>query len=84
MFRKLKDKNLFLEPDKSKGIISVNEDDYNHPLKNLFNDTSKFQLLDHDSTIRNFSTLQSCLNTIYSHQDIYLIYFIHSQKTNLQ
>ena len=52
--RKIKDKCLIRKPDKGQGIVLVNRDDYNDSLENLFNDTSKFQLLDHDPYIEIF------------------------------
>ena len=70
--RKLKDRCLVLKPDKGQGIALVNRNDYNNSLENLFNDTSKFQLLDVDRTIRNLSTVQSYLNTLYNRQEITL------------
>ena len=70
--RKLKDRCLILKPDKGQGIALVNRNDYNNLLENLFNDTSKFQLLDVDRTIRNLSTVQSYLNTLYNRQEITL------------
>ena len=70
--RKLKDRCLILKPDKGQGIALVNRNDYNNSLENLFNDTSKFQLLDVDRTIRNLSTVQSYLNTLYNRQEITL------------
>ena len=54
-------KFLILKPDKGQGIVLINRDGYNNSLENLFNDTSKFQLLDHDPTIPNLSTVQSYL-----------------------
>ena len=48
-----------MKPDKGQSIVSINRDDYNNSLEKLFNDTSRFQLLDHDPTIRNLSTVQS-------------------------
>ena len=50
----------------------VNRDDYNDLLENLFNNTSKFQLLDHDATIRNLSTVQNYLNMLYNRHKITL------------
>ena len=44
----------------------------NFSLENLFDDTSKFQLLDHDPTMRNLSAVHSYLNTPYNRQDITL------------
>ena len=70
--RKLKDKCLILKPNKGEGIVLVNRDDCNNSLENLFNDTSKIQLLDDDPTIRNLSTAQSYLNTLYNRQKITL------------
>ena len=70
--RKLKDKCLTLKPDKGQGIILTNRDDYNNSLENLFDETSEFQVLDHDPTIQNLSTVQSYLNTLYNHQEITL------------
>ena len=70
--RKLKDKCLILKPNKGEGIALVNRDDCNNSLENLFNDTSKIQLSDDDPTIRNLSTAQSYLNTLYNRQKITL------------
>ena len=70
--RKMKDKCLIRKPDKGQGIVLVNRDDYNDSLENLFNDTSKFQLLDHDPYIRNLSTVQSYLNMLHNRQEIIL------------
>ena len=64
--RKLKDKCLFRKPDKGQGIVLVNRDDYNDLLENLFNDTKKFQLLDHDTTIRSLSTVPNYLNILHN------------------
>ena len=50
-----------MKPDKGQGIVLINRDGYNNSLENLFNDTSKFQLLDYDRTIPNLSTVQSYL-----------------------
>ena len=65
-------KCLILKPDKGQGIALINRDNYNNSLQNLFNHTSKFQLLDHDPTIPNLSTVQSYLNTLYKRQEIAL------------
>ena len=70
LLRKRKDKCLILKPNKGEGIVLINRDDCNTSLENLFNDTSKFQLLDDDPTIRNLSTAQSYLNTLYNRQEI--------------
>ena len=72
LLRKLKDKCLILKPNKGEGIVLVNRDDCNNSLENLFNDTSKIQLSDDDPTIRNLSTAQSYLNTLYNRQKITL------------
>ena len=42
--QKLKDKCFILKPGQGQGIVLVNKDDYNNPLENIFDDTSKFQL----------------------------------------
>ena len=68
--RKLKNKCLILKPDKGQGIVLINRNGYNNSLEKLFNDTSKFQLLDLEPTIRNLSTVQSYLNTLYNRQEI--------------
>ena len=70
MLTKLKDKCLILKSDQGQGIVLVNRDDYNNSLENLFNDTSKFQSLDYDPTMRNLSTVQSY--TLYDRQEITL------------
>ena len=56
LLRKRKDKCLILKPNKGEGIVLVNRDDCNTSLENLFNGTSKIQLLDDDATIRNLCT----------------------------
>ena len=57
---------------KGQGILLVNRDDYNDLLENLFNATSKFQLLDLDTTMRNLSTVQNYLNMLYNRHKITL------------
>ena len=70
--RKIKDKCLIRKPNKGQDIVLVNRDDYNDSLENLFNGTSKFQLLDHDPYIRTFSTVQSYLNMLHNRHEIIL------------
>ena len=53
-------------------LFSLIDNDYDNSLENIFSDTSKFQLLDHDSTILNLSTVQSYLNMLYNHWKITL------------
>ena len=67
--RKLKDKCLTLKPEKSQGIVLVNSDDYSNSRKCLFNDTSKFQIFDHDPPIRN-PTVESYSNTLCKRYEI--------------
>ena len=62
----------YSETWKGQGIALVNRNDYNNSLENLLNGTSKFQPLDVDRTIRNLSTVQSYLNTLYNRQEITL------------
>ena len=57
MLQKLKGKYLTLKPDKNQSIISMNRNGYNDSLKKLFNNTSRFRLVDHDLTLQNISSI---------------------------
>ena len=45
VLRNIKEKCLILKPDKGQGIALVDKNDYYNAMERLFNDTSKFTLL---------------------------------------
>lgn len=72
VLRNIKEKCLILKPDKGQGIVLIDKTNYYNSMERLFNDTSKFALLQEDPTLRNLSTVQSYLNTLYKRNEITL------------
>ena len=55
---------MILKPDKGQGILIINKKDYFQSLDRLFNDKTKFEILEEDPALRNLNTIQnSILNT---------------------
>ena len=72
VLRSIKEKCLILKPDKGQGIVLIDKTDYYNSTESLFNDTSKFTLLQEDPTLRNLSTVQTYLNTLQKRNEITL------------
>ena len=64
VLRSLKERCMILKPDKRQGIVVVNKNDYYDSLDQLFNDPTKFEILNEDPTLRNLSVIQRHLNTL--------------------
>ena len=58
---------MVLKPDKGQDIVLINKTDYYQSLKRLFGDRKKFQVLDHDPSIRNLTTSRNYIQAIYKH-----------------
>ena len=56
---------MILKPDKAQGIGIINKKDYFQSLNRLFNDKTRFDILDEDPTLRNLNMIQNYLNTLY-------------------
>ena len=50
--------------DKVQRVVLIYKTDYYNSIERLFNDTSKFTLLQEDPKLRNLSTVQTYLNTL--------------------
>ena len=50
VLRNIKEKCLILKPDKGQGIVLIDKTHYYNSTESLFNDTSKFTLLQEDPT----------------------------------
>ena len=72
VLRSIKGKCLILQPDKGQGIVLIDKTDYYNSMERLFNDTSKFTLLQEDPTLRNLSTVQTYLKTLQKRNEITL------------
>ena len=55
---------LVLKPGKGQEMVADNKKDYDDSLDQLFNDSAKFEILNKDPTLRNFSTIERYLNTL--------------------
>ena len=64
VLRSLKKRCMILKPDKGQGIVVVNKKDYYDSLDQLFNDPTKFEILNEDPALRNLSAIQRYLNTL--------------------
>ena len=58
---------MVLKPDKGQDIVLINKTDYYQSLKRLFGDRKKFQVLDHDLSLRNLTTSRNYIQAIYKH-----------------
>ena len=72
VLQNIKEKCLILKPDKGQGIVLIDKTHYYNSTESLFNDTSKFTLLQEDPTLRNLSTVQTYLNTLHKRNEINL------------
>ena len=68
----IKQKYLFLNPDKGQGIFLIDKTDYYNSMECLFNYTNKFTLIHEDPALRNLSTVQTYLNTLHKRSEITL------------
>ena len=66
----LRERCMILKPDKGQGIVLIIKTDYYQSLEQLFGDRKKFQVLDHDPTLTNPSTIQNSIQTIYKHTNM--------------
>ena len=53
------------KPDKGNGVVLTNNEDYYQPLEHLFIDKKKFKQIDKDPTMKQLSTLQNCLRSLF-------------------
>lgn len=60
----IKEKFLILKLDKGQWIVLIAGTDYYNSMERLVYDISKIALHE-DPTLRNFSTVQTCLNTLH-------------------
>ena len=72
VLRNIKEKCLILKPDKDQGIVLIDKTHYYNSTESLFNDTSKFTLLQEDPTLRNLSTVQTYHDTLQKRNEITL------------
>ena len=63
-FNELKERCMVFKPDNGQGIMLLQKKDYYDSLEQLFNDPTKFEILNEDPTLFNFSTIQRYLNTL--------------------
>ena len=66
----VRDRCMILKPAKGQGIVLINKTDYYQSLERLFGARKKFQVLDHDPTLLNLTTIRNYIQTIYNHGEI--------------
>ena len=59
-----------LKPDKGKGIVLMDKNDYIHTAENIFGDSNKFKLITDDPTITHMKSLQNYLRKIHNHGEL--------------
>ena len=72
VLRNIKEKCLILKPDTGQWIVLIDKTDYYNSMERLFNDTSKFPLLQEDPALHYLSTVQTYLNTLHKRSEITL------------
>lgn len=70
VLRKIKEHCLIVKLEKGQGLDLIGGTDYYNLMEHLFIDTSKYNILQQDKTLRNLSTTQIYLNTSYKHNEI--------------
>ena len=70
IIRKLKEKVVLLGPDKGNGVVIMDINDYKDSMSHLFEDRSKFRILQDDPTNTRFNSLQDFLRKLRKRGEI--------------
>ena len=64
--QQLRNKCMILKPDKGQGVVLIDKIDYYNSMERIFNDKTKFKVVNNDPTFRNLASVQNYLNTLVS------------------
>ncbi|XP_064606697.1 spindle assembly abnormal protein 6 homolog isoform X2 [Liolophura sinensis] len=70
VLRNLKRKYVVLKADEGNGIVVIKKMDYDKKMEELFSDTSKFQMLKSDPTLKNLEHVQHDLKALRKKEEI--------------
>ena len=68
--RHLRNKCIILKPDKGQGVVLIDKIDYYNSMERIFNDKTKFKVINNDPTFRNLASVQNYLNTLVSRSEL--------------
>ena len=70
VIKSLREKFAILKPDKGNGIVLLKNEDYVSCVQSIFDDRTKFQVVDKDPTVTNLKTVQTYLNKLEDRKEI--------------
>ena len=59
-----------MKPDKGQGVVLTDKIDYFNSMERIFNDKTKFKVVNDDPTFRNLASVQNYLNTFVSRGEL--------------
>ena len=68
--RQLRNKCMILKPDKGQGVVLIDKIDYYNSMERIFNDKTKFKVVNNDPTFRTVALVQNSLNTLVSRSEL--------------
>ena len=68
--QQLRNKCMILKPDKGQGVVLIDKIDYYNSMERIFNDKTKFKVVNNDPTFRNLASVQNYLNTLVSRGEL--------------
>ena len=68
--RQLRNKCMILKPDKGQGVVLIDKIDYYNSMERIFNDKTKFKVVNNDPTFRTVALVQNSLNTLVSRGEL--------------
>ena len=70
IIKSLRKKFAILKPDKGNGIVLLKNEDYYNCVQRIFDDRTKFEVVEKDPTVANLKTLQTYLNKLEDRKEI--------------
>ena len=70
IIQNLRNRFAILKPDKGNGTVLMYKSDYNNSLERIFNDRSKFKIVNQNDSISKLQTLQGYLNKLLKRNEI--------------
>ena len=61
---------MLLKPDKGQSVVLIDKIDYYNSMERIFNDKTKFKVINNDPTFCNLASVQNYLNTLVSRGEL--------------
>ena len=63
-------KCMILKPDKGQGVVLIDKIEHYNSMERIFNDKTKFKVVNNDLTFCNLASVQNYLNTLVSRGEL--------------